>query len=112
MFYTCKLLFYACKLAFYTRKLLFYACKLLFYSRNLLFYTCKLDEVWNSNILIYFRGHVVDGSIKFFYRSPLTLTLKFGAEKRGERESRERESEREQVVVFTFASCCCFTLVS
>ena len=52
-FFTCKLLFYACKLAF-SRKLLFYACKLLFYTRNLSFYTCKLEEVWNSNILIYF----------------------------------------------------------
>jgi hypothetical protein len=81
-------------LAFYTRKLLFYVCKLLFYTRNLLFYTCKLEEVWNSNILIYFWGHVVDGSINFFNRSPLTLTLKFGAEKKRESRERERESER------------------
>jgi len=52
-FFTCKLLFYACKLVFYTRMLLFYVCKLLFYTRNLSFYIRKLEEVWNSNVLIY-----------------------------------------------------------
>jgi len=52
-FFTCKLLFHACKLVFYTRMLLFYVCKLFFYTRNLSFYICKLEEVWNSNVLIY-----------------------------------------------------------
>jgi hypothetical protein len=33
--------------------LLFYVCKLFFYTRNLSFYICKLEEVWNSNVLIY-----------------------------------------------------------
>ena len=37
-----------------------FTCKLLFYICNLSFCTCKLVEVLNSNsdILIYFRGHV------------------------------------------------------
>ncbi len=51
-----ELLFYACKLLFYPRKLAFYTSKLSFYTCKLSFYTCKLEEVWNSNILIYVLG--------------------------------------------------------
>ncbi len=71
------------------------------------------SESWGGGGFMNF----LDGSSKFFNRSP--ITLKFGAEKIRERErvkkerARVRAREREQVVVFTFASCCCCsTLVS
>jgi hypothetical protein len=65
LFYACKLSFYTRKLAFYTRKLSFYTRKLSFYTCKLSFYTCKLEEVWNSNILIYFFRDMY--AIYFFY---------------------------------------------